>query len=78
MYAITTMTALALLAAPLLAQGDGFRREGTPAQRKVKDALEGKAPPALAVQGWLNTDGKELALANLRGKVVLLDFWGVW
>ena len=69
---------LALVAATALAQGDDFPREGTGDKRAAKDALEGKAPPALQVKGWLNTDGKELKLADLHGKVVLLDFWGVW
>ena len=57
---------------------DGFLREGEPAQRVEKDALEGKAPPALEVRDWLNTGGKALSLADLRGNVVLIDFWGVW
>ncbi len=56
---------------------DPFPREGEPAQRARKDPLEGKAPPALAVASWSNTD-TPIALADLRGKVVLLDFWGVW
>jgi hypothetical protein len=57
---------------------DDFPREGEPSQRVKKDALEGKAPPALEVRDWLNTDGKALSLADLRGNVVLIDFWGVW
>jgi hypothetical protein len=74
----TCLAAVLALAAPALAQKDEFRREGTPEQRVAKDALEGKAPPPLQVRDWMNTDGKSLALADLRGKVVLLDFWGVW
>ncbi len=44
----------------------------------TKDALEGKAPPELKVQGWVNTNGQALKLSDLKGKVVVLDFWGVW
>ncbi len=31
--------------------------------------------PELRGRGWLNTGGQELTLADLRGKIVLLDFW---
>lgn len=31
--------------------------------------------PELRGRGWLNTGGRELHLADLRGKIVLLDFW---
>ncbi|MEU5690712.1 NHL domain-containing thioredoxin family protein [Actinosynnema sp. NPDC020468] len=31
--------------------------------------------PELVGRGWLNTGGREVALKELRGKVVLLDFW---
>ncbi|HUE75003.1 MAG TPA: TlpA disulfide reductase family protein [Pirellulaceae bacterium] len=56
---------------------DGFKRERKEGDT-AKDALEGKSPPALQVEGWINTEGKELDLASLKGKVVVLDFWGVW
>lgn len=31
--------------------------------------------PELVGRGWLNTGGQDIALKELRGKVVLLDFW---
>ena len=31
--------------------------------------------PELRGRRWLNTGGAELSLADLRGKIVLLDFW---
>ena len=67
-----------VLASLSVAQGDGFQREGDAAARLQKDALEGKAPPALQVESWLNSNGVPLKLADLTGKVVVLDFWGVW
>ncbi len=31
--------------------------------------------PELRGRGWLNTGGRELKISELRGKIVLLDFW---
>lgn len=75
------ITAALLLGAATFAaggapNGDEFPREGK--NREAKDALEGQAPPALEATGWLNTGGAALDLAELRGKVVVLDFWGTW
>jgi thiol-disulfide isomerase/thioredoxin len=38
-------------------------------------ALEGKPGPALTVENW---QGEPQELAALKGKVVVVDFWGVW
>lgn len=72
--ALLVMTCLVL---PAQAKDD-FKREGSAAQRKKKDPLEGKTAPALSVKDWMNTNGKALKLSELKGKVVVLDFWGVW
>ncbi|MHB1556298.1 MAG: redoxin family protein [Isosphaeraceae bacterium] len=39
--------------------------------------LRGLTPPELDAAAWINTDGRTLKLADLRGKYVLLDFWFV-
>ena len=53
---------------------DGFRR--TRFDREKLDALEGAPAPPLTVENW--TGGEPRTLADFRGKVVLVDFWGVW
>lgn len=34
-----------------------------------------RAPELRGAGGWLNTGGRDLSLAGLRGRIVLLDFW---
>ena len=34
-----------------------------------------RAPELVGAGGWLNTGGRQLTLADLRGKIVLVDFW---
>lgn len=43
---------------------------------KQRTALVGKDAPPLEVEAWVN--GDPLAAEDLKGKVVLLDFWAVW
>ena len=74
-FAVCTMGALA--------GEDGFERErdgGEAQANAAKDALEGKAPPAIHdAATWMNTrGGAPLTWNQLKGKVVLIDFWGVW
>lgn len=78
MYGLSLALIGALIAGnPTGAEADDFKREGNPEQRVLKDALEGKAPPALQVDRWMNVD-EPLELDGLAGKVVVLDFWGTW
>ncbi len=49
---------------------------GPPASTPARSAHGPRVrAPELRGRGWLNTGGRELSLADLRGKIVLLDFW---
>jgi len=42
----------------------------------LQKSLKYKKPPELSsIDGYINTDGKPITLAELKGKVVLLDIW---
>lgn len=49
--------------------------EGDEAKRKRLEDL-GDSAPELKVEGWKNSDA--LNLNDLKGKVVVLDFWATW
>ena len=75
-----TLLALAVAGATIACIGlttqDGFTRERSGPTEAAKDALEAKAPPRLTISSWLNS--KPLAWKDLKGKVVLIDFWAHW
>lgn len=52
-----------------------FFRDGTGARRSGPDLLEGQPFPATPLADWI---GETAPLESLRGKVVLVDFWGMW
>lgn len=51
---------------------------GPSTQGESPRSLIGKTAPKLVVENWANTNGKELVLEKLRGKVVVVDFWAYW
>jgi thiol-disulfide isomerase/thioredoxin len=73
---LALLTALAFTCT--LRAEDDFKREGEGEKRELKNELEGKTPPPLEVENWQNIEGDEITLDQLKGKVVVLDFWGVW
>ena len=54
---------------------DSWTYDDKPAERAVHAALEGKPLRALDVTGWVN--GPVVA-ADLKGKVVVIDFYATW
>jgi len=56
----------------------GFWRRGEVEDRKRLDPLEGHPAPTLVVNDLQGSQGRKRTLQELKGKVVLIDFWGVW
>lgn len=73
---IAALTALALVACAAAADLSSYI-EGTPADReRLKELQDNPKPPELAVAGWMNSEA--LNLKDLKGKIVVLDFWATW
>lgn len=54
-----------------------FALEGNAEQRERLSSLHGcKEPPRLQLSDWQNSD--ELKLEDLKGKIVVLNFWATW
>ena len=60
---------------PLARAADEPKLEENPA-RKELNTMIGKPAPAISLKEWTNS--KPLTLADLKGKIVLVDFWATW
>lgn len=38
----------------------------------------GKSVPEIDAGSWFNNDGKQVSLADLKGKVTVVEFWATW
>jgi len=68
--------ALTIPARPFLASESSGPALEENKNRDAITAMQGKPAPALATTKWLNS--KPLTLADLKGKIVVLDFWATW
>lgn len=70
---------IALLATVLIANFTcPANAQGQTPEAAARAKMVGKKAPALNVGQWVNTAGKSLSLAGLKGKVVVLDFFTFW
>jgi thiol-disulfide isomerase/thioredoxin len=63
---------------PSKAVGEYERKKVSAERRHARDSLEGKVPPAMYLAGWIDVENRPLTFDELRGCVVLVDFWGTW
>jgi thiol-disulfide isomerase/thioredoxin len=71
----TLLTFLGLALSLHIMAADAPRPEESKVRSEL-DAMQGKAAPALQLDNWIN--GKPVQLSDLKGKIVVLDFWATW
>ena len=71
-----TLLVLALSLSSIHAADLDFAREGDAKLRSRLEKIEGAPAPAIRLKNWINS--KPLDLADLKGKIVVLDFWATW
>src|SRR5215510_8748289 len=49
--------------------------DSAPASSATHRRARVRAPELVGKGGWINTGGQELTLADLRGRIVIVDFW---
>ena len=64
----------AVIASTALA-GDAPQPEASKVRSEL-DEMQGKPAPSLQLDNWLNA--KPMQISDLKGKIVVLDFWATW
>lgn len=75
---IVTLAASCTSRSPKTATGEfptDWTYDEDPAHRAAHEQLEGKPMPPIQVTGWING---EVTPADMKGKVVVLDFYATW
>lgn len=73
------LTAITALSLPLVTQAADLSScfEGDAAKRaRLKELQDNATPPEIKLRSWENS--QPLTLADLKGKIVVLDFWATW
>ena len=73
---VTIATILLMATLGMTQNASKVRLEGDAARRKLLEEIQGNPSPELEVKEWIS--GKPLKISELKGKVVMLDFWGKW
>ncbi|MFM1559392.1 MAG: TlpA family protein disulfide reductase [Roseibacillus sp.] len=72
-----TLFLLGILSLPLSANELSFAFEGEGEKRaRLSKLQDSETPPKLDLSEWLNSG--DLTLDELKGKIVVLDFWATW
>jgi thiol-disulfide isomerase/thioredoxin len=79
---IAALLAIALLTAAVFLRGTSVKavaaQKSKPNATKVAKlnvATPYAAPEFVGLENWMNSEGKPISLASLKGKVVIVDFW---
>ena len=73
LISLVTCAAIALTSTSLRADAPQLENSKV---RVLLNEMQGKPAPKLALKGWINS--KPMSLENLKGKIVVLDFWATW
>ena len=71
----SAVSCVALLFAWTVTAADAPAPEASKVRTEL-DGMQGQPAPALDLSNWIN--GKAVQVSDLKGKIVVLDFWATW